>query len=129
MSVFYVPDGGGSAGSGSWADIWDDLQGITITTDTNNLALTSQSGWRIVSSSDFDLTGIAQPSPIETTLRALVNTGPNKIKLKNQSTNSLAANRFILPNNSDLELKQDTAIQIIYDTISNRWRVLHVPQH
>lgn len=70
-------------------------------------------------SGDKDLTGIQAPSPGVICILYLYNEGGDKIKLKNNSGSSSAANRFDLK--ADINLDDKKGIILMYDTSKSRW--------
>jgi len=52
--------------------------------------------------------------------RVIHNVGTNPLVLKNQSTNSTAANRFLFA--ADVTLAADSSVAIVYDGATARWR-------
>ena len=53
------------------------------------------------------------------------NTSNFHLTLSNQSTSSLASNRIITGNNSDIILASDESATLIYDVSSQKWRVIN----
>ena len=85
---------------------------------------------RINVTSDSDFTGFAAPPVGVTRVMYLVNvtTTGNKIKLINNDAGSVAANRMILPDNSDYDLKENGSAILIYDHTSARWRAVSIQE-
>lgn len=84
---------------------------------SNNLRLTATSA----ASDNNVISGFAAPSTIKTL--CLTNIGTISIVLSNNSTNSLAANRILMPLSS-FTIRADGAVYIQYDVTSSRWRII-----
>lgn len=67
------------------------------------------------------LTGIV---PSITQRFVFVNTGDNTISITHQDTNSAAENRVICPGGTTIVLSQDDNVNLIYDKVALRWRVI-----
>lgn len=93
----------------------------TATSDYGPVNAATASVWRISSTGAVDLTGIistANPRPV------LMNIGSFTITLKQESVSSTAANRIIGPGNADYALTAGSTVELAYDTVSTRWRVV-----
>lgn len=90
------------------------------TNDWNPTGLSSAQMIRVSSTAAVDITGmVAQENGAKI---YMVNIGTNNIKLKNNSGNSVAANRFCL--RADLTMELDEGVVLIYDNVTARWRVV-----
>lgn len=95
---------------------------LSANTDNwNPTGLASTDIIRASTDASRNLTGIAAPA----LARAIVleNIGANNIVLIHNAT-STAANRFFLPSDSNLTLPTDSAVLLVYDTSSTRWRLV-----
>lgn len=88
-----------------------------------NLDLINYSIFRISSNTDIDITGINSSQACEGKRIILVNIGNSEIKIKKENSNSSSNNR-ILSQHNDYELDKNDSIELIYDSVSNRWRIL-----
>jgi len=77
---------------------------------------------RLSSDASRDITGFSGGSDGRRLL--LINVGSNAIVLKHQNGSSVAANRIITRTGGDLSLAADDAVQLYYDSTTQRWRVL-----
>lgn len=96
-----------------------------ITANTNNYAPTNNANssvWIINSDAARNITGIANPTSGR--IITLTNNGSFTITLKNQDTNSTAANRFAFP--ADIALVAGMSVQLLYDDDTDRWRCIGV---
>jgi len=101
----------------------------SLTGNTNNLVIGSETLVRISSSANYDLTGIvplASAANNSGRLMYLVNVGSNTITLKPEDALSTAANRFITHNGNNLSLPAGHVAICIYDGVASRWRVWSV---
>lgn len=70
------------------------------------------------------VTGLAaQASGRRIRLFNISSTGANTLTLNHEDTNSTAANRFVLPNNSNLTIPCNSGVDLHYDATSSRWRI------
>lgn len=95
-----------------------------LTANTDNWSVTGLSTAGVIRAStnaSRTLTGIASPTAGQTV--TLCNVGSNDLVLAHDVT-STAANRFLCPNNTNLTLNQNAAVQLWYDPTSSRWRVI-----
>jgi len=94
----------------------------------NDYALNANISALLVSSSvaSVDITGIVNSSG-NGRIVPIINVGTsNNVVLKHQSTSSSAANRFVLPNATDLTLAPGEAATLFYFTANSRWYVMGV---
>lgn len=68
------------------------------------------------------LTGIANGSDRRRVV--LLNIGSTSITLTHDSANSSAANRFYGANSATVTIRQNGAVEVIYDGTSERWRII-----
>lgn len=100
-----------------------DNLGVTSTTDENVTTgwdISQASVVRASASAAVDLTGIA--GGVDGRELELHNVGAETITLKDEDTDSDAANRLALT--ADVELAQDAAVLLRYDGTSERWRAI-----
>jgi hypothetical protein len=97
----------------------------TLTADTNNYSPTDleiSAFIRQDTDADHDLTGLDTSNLANGQIVHIVNISTaNKIKLVNNSSLSLAANRFLLK--GDLTIEKNESVALWFDSISNRLRV------
>jgi hypothetical protein len=77
---------------------------------------------RLTSSANIDITGIAAGSVGRVVY--VTNIGTSNIRLMNENTGSVAANRFALVNSANLTIRPNGGTTMWYDATSSRWRVL-----
>jgi hypothetical protein len=97
----------------------------TLAVDTHNYAPTDigiANVVRVSSSSNIQLTGIIAPSPVAGQILLMINIGGSNITLVNSSASSTATNRFLM--NGNKTLQGNESVQLCYDKISLRWRVI-----
>lgn len=75
---------------------------------------------RMDSDANRDLTGLVPSSPAKGNIIIITNIGTSDIKLKNNDANSVAANRFLLK--GDINIEPNESYALYYDTVSLRWR-------
>ncbi len=75
---------------------------------------------RLSSTGNYSITGLKAPDPAKNQMIFVVNVGTNNITVKNNSGLSLAANRFLI--GADKNLQSNEGIMLIYDDVSLRWR-------
>ncbi len=94
----------------------------TLAANTNDWALsTSNSYFKVSSSTDVNLTGIA--GGIDGRTIVLANTGSSSIVLQSENTGSTtAADRFHFPGGDNIILAPDGSVTLIYDGTLARWR-------
>lgn len=102
-----------------------------LTTDTNDAALTdfsTTSVYRLSSSSDVNITGLAGGSDGKEV--TFINTGANVITFKHNSASSSAGNKFDLPSDSDVALGNGDSITLWFDddTSPDYWRATALSQ-
>ena len=93
---------------------------LAHTHDYNPTGLSTAIAVRISSDNNYDLTGIT--AQVDGTILYLFNVGAKDIKLKNNNTNSIAINRFLIT--GDKTLKPNNTAQLFYDGVSNMWRII-----
>jgi len=131
-NLLYICTTTGTASTAVWTQQNADLSGALIASSTispssiganqNDYAPTGFSTaytLRVTSSADYNITGIAGGAAGR--LINLVNIGSNTLTLKDEDTNSTAANRFALPN--DAALEAGASLSLYYDGTSSRWRL------
>lgn len=80
--------------------------------------------------SDRDITGFVAPAVGVARIITIVNLSSSlKIKFKNNDSSSLAANRILLRDNGDKDLKKQDGCRFYYDHTGNRWRVFGAGVH
>jgi len=97
-----------------------------ITANTNDLATAGRSFVRLdnTSGSAKDLTGFADG--VDGKRLVIANVGVDNIHIKHQDTNSVAANRIITGSSGTQNvLTPDDTIELIYDAVTARWRIIH----
>ena len=93
-----------------------------LTANTDNYNPDVKTGWwRIRSSGEIDLTGIAGGTAGRRLL--LTNVGSFAITLKHQTT-STTGNRILCNTGADIVLATTQSIDLVYDSGSTRWRTL-----
>ncbi len=112
---------------GAWLDagrsfaLSGDLTPSQITANQNDYnpsSLSEASVLRLNSNASRNITGLQ--GGVDGRVLTVFNIGSNPIVLKNQSTSSVAGNRFAL--GTDVTLTTDQGISLIYDSTSQRWR-------
>jgi hypothetical protein len=93
---------------------------ITPTTLSGSVNNYAPSG-TTVNVTGLDVSGIANQYALR---QMIVNIGSFTITIKNESSSSTAANRFIGPGNADYALLAGYTVEIVRDTVSARWRVV-----
>jgi len=99
----------------------------TLNNDKDNYNPTNFSSSNLLEldpiSSDRDITGFLAPPAGVIRIITIVNTSATrKIKFKNNDSGSTAANRLLLRDNGDKDLKKQDSCRFYYDHNSNRWR-------
>ena len=83
--------------------------------------------YRIYPPSNIQLTGISSIDVKNGQKVTILNVSPNRrIRLRSENTNSSPVNRFILPNDADINVRYGGTVTFMYDAISSRWRVYAV---
>lgn len=98
-----------------------DISPTALAADTNDYAPTGFSGASVVrvsSSAAVNLTGLAGGADGRTVF--LFNVGSYQISLVDESSSSIAANRFALANN--LQVAGGDGVLLVYDATDSRWR-------
>lgn len=93
-----------------------------ITSNQNNYNPSAGGVYRISSDSARDITGWTAAAIDGTTIEVR-NVGSFDVTLKNQSSSSTAANRFICDGGIDLVIGANQGAQLRYDATTARWRV------
>lgn len=76
----------------------------------------------IDSSASYNITGLVSAN--DGNLKRLVNTSLYTLVIINQSTNSVASNRFMIPTGANYNLAAGYSLRLLYDINASRWRVL-----
>ena len=111
----------GSAGAGG--SLAHPSSTVNISTDTDNLALSSSAFQRLNCTKASQLTGIAPPNGsahADGRMIRIVNVGTNTVTIKHMSTSSDAANR-IDTTGTDKTLTSKHALEVIYDSTAGNW--------
>lgn len=102
-----------------------------LAADANDYAPTGLQGASIMrmdaSTTGIDISGIAAPTSGLSKLLTITHIGTtaaNVLTFLHQSTNSVAANRFVLPSAASVVLTIGTTVTFFYDVTSTRWRLL-----
>ena len=97
-----------------------------ITTNQNGY---TPNGWSAADviildiSAAVNITGFGAVTGYKT--KTLVNTHIiSAIKIKNNDSNSIAANRVLCPDNKDYDLKKTASINMIYLDVLARWQII-----
>jgi hypothetical protein len=96
---------------------------VNISTNTNNLALSSSAFQRLNCTNASQLTGIAPPNGsahADGRMIRIVNVGTDTVTIKHMSTSSDAANR-IDTTGTDKTLTSKHALEVIYDSTAGNW--------
>lgn len=96
-----------------------------MTSRTNNYAPTgieTANMLRLSSSSNVQLTGLQQPSPIVNQMLYVINVGDNRIAILDNSAFSDAENRFTI--NTTRRIQNNEGILLVYDKDSLTWRIV-----
>lgn len=124
----YLDNSGGGTGVGLYD--FDNLFSVSGTTNRNNLPIPAgASGFLVTGGNDIDLTGIAGGVHNQVVLIFNQKSNKKKIKLKHNSSNSLAANRFLLADEGDWTIQKNSSALLRYDGTLNRWHLLESGQH
>jgi len=98
---------------------------ISVTGNINNWSPTgwaSNAMFRVTPSAAWTITGAVA---VNSSRRTIFNvSSSNTLTLAHQSASSTATNRFICPGNTDYVIQPNAAVDIWYDTASQRWRVI-----
>ena len=108
---------------------WSDSGIITasMTTSQNNWSPTDLDKSRIIRvtlSADSVLTGLVATTAVDGQVVELWNTSALYEFVMSHDTTSTIANRFYLPSNSSVTVKENGCIILRYDFTSSRWRVI-----
>lgn len=101
-----------------------------ITADQNNYNPTNAANatiWRLNTDAARVITGIVAPVITSGTYGwsiRIVNVGSNLILLSNQDSGSSAANQIITGTGTYLTIPADESVNLTYDNVSTRWRVI-----
>lgn len=120
-------DGNGNL---SWEDSGGDDRTIggvfstgAISSNLNNYDVDeTQTYIRINATSNINLTGLDATDVEDGQTIIIVNVGTANITIRNQSSNSIAANR-IITGGGNITLNTDGSVTLWYDAVSQRWRV------
>jgi hypothetical protein len=100
---------------------------ISVTASASNFSLPAADIYRIENptTNTIAISGLEAAAAFEPKLLINVSTGASAtLRLLHQSTNSTAANRFINALAADYELPRDAAALVMYDSATERWRIL-----
>jgi hypothetical protein len=97
---------------------------LNITGDQNNFDSSRATVWRLSSDAPREITGIA--GGWSGRVLKIINVGEKKIILRNQHAGSTPANRIITRTDGDVVLDADGVLEMIYDSVSSRWRITSV---
>jgi len=75
---------------------------------------------RLNTDASRDVTGFSATAAMK--IKTIINVGSTDLVLKNEDSNSSAANRITVPGGSDLTLEAGDAVNLYYDATSTRWR-------
>lgn len=96
-----------------------------VTGNTNNWLPANWSNramFRATPSAAWTITGA---TAVDSSRRTIFNvSSSNTLTLAHESASSVAANRFICPGNTNYVIQPNAAVDIWYDTTSQRWRVI-----
>lgn len=99
-----------------------DYTSVSITANTNNLAITDIQNFVIIevtTTGNFNVTGIVPADVSVGWLLKLFNAGINNITLKNNDANSLAPNRFAI--GADKLIQPGEGYELTYRPSVQRW--------
>jgi hypothetical protein len=97
-------------------------QAVSLTANTDNQTVNSTTRvLRISSNNNYNLTGLTGGAAGRRL--TLLNVSAFTITLPHDAT-STAANRFFCPNNTNVAVRQNGSVELIYDSTSSRWRVI-----
>jgi len=118
--------GGGESGGGGVTE--STISPTALSADADDYAPTDWQTATIVrlstDGSDYDITGFAAPTG-DVIRKTLINVGgTGTITLKNEDTNSTAANRTITSPGSGFAMLPNDAVELLYDEVSTRWRTV-----
>ena len=88
--------------------------------DYNPAGLETCNFVRLSSTTNVSITGLVEPNPPRNQALFLCNVGSSNITIANESTASIAGNRFLIGGNKTLQ--RDEGVLLIYDDVSERWR-------
>ena len=128
-----------SSNQKEWMEVGTLLQSTPVQENVNwnstqnNFALADLDSANVLrvtmSGGDQELTGIVAPSPAYAKQLTLTNAdGSDTLKIQNNDGGSSAANRFRCPDNGEYQMKRNSAVNIVYDPTSSRWRIIDAPQ-
>jgi hypothetical protein len=95
-----------------------------ITSNQNDYAIsTTAHVLRLSTDASRNITGLVAPAGPRRVV--IINVGAQNLVLVNQSASSVAANRVITGTGSDATLSADDVAELIYDSLTLRWRMLY----
>jgi len=105
------------------AEIAVELTTVATSGAINNQAVADTSGIRF--SAATSITGFVAPSaPVDNGKTLIVaNVSTAELVIANESASSTAANRIITGTDSDVTLQPGMALELFYDTTTDRWRI------
>lgn len=113
----------GSTGSG--ASLSFPSSTTNISSNTNNLALSTSGFQRINCTANSNLTGIAPPaglSHVDGRMIRIVNIGNHILTLVHQSASSSNGNKFYFHQGQNINLQTDHWAELVYDATGGYWR-------
>lgn len=114
---------GGAAVPSSATNVISPAQITSNQNDYNPTGFSSANVVRLDLSADFNISGFSSLLSSDVVIKKIINIGSGTVTLKHQSTNSVAANRILIPGYADLPLFTDDCVDIFYDITTQRWRV------
>jgi hypothetical protein len=97
-----------------------------LTGDQNNYDIGSGTFFRLSSDASRNITGLA--NGVDGRVIFIVNVGSNNIVIQHNNAGSSDGNKILSGTGADITLAGNDSIQLIYDGISSRWRVLSIVQ-
>ena len=96
----------------------------TVDTDQNNYDLTQEQDLIVLQpDANRTITGIVAPTYARRII--IINDSAFNLQYDNQSASSTAANRIIVGKGSSHTQQGGTTIELLYDTINSRWRIIN----
>jgi hypothetical protein len=92
-----------------------------ITSLDNNILIASSAIIRLSFNSEIDIDGMS--TGLNGEIRLLFNAGVNNLNLLNNEYVSNSNSKFIIYNNTDYILAPNHGVSVLYDSVSNCWRV------
>jgi hypothetical protein len=120
--------GGGGTGTASHLPTTSTATNLTGNADNYNPGTQTYAIFLTSTPATLDITGLTFTTPqVDGETHILTNTGTNQIVIKNDSANSLAANRFYNSTGGDIVLASSTtakqAVEVRYVAALSRWLV------